>query len=86
MFVSSFLVRRLLSQRDSERFVWNRSVNNSGKKGANMALDEGTEHDNNTIKQGIGNLGPNVTENAVQRIYYARRPTASILGNIPMEV
>ena len=30
-----FLVRGLLSQRDSEPFVWNRSVNNSGKKGAN---------------------------------------------------
>lgn len=27
-----FLVHALLSQRDSERFVWNRSVNNSGKK------------------------------------------------------
>ena len=61
-------MRRLLSQRDSERFVWNRSVNDSSKKGANIALDEDTEHDNNAIKQGIRNLGPNVTENAVQRI------------------
>ena len=77
-----FLVRGLLSQRDSERFVWNRSVNNSGKKGANIPLDEDTEHDNNAIKQGIRNLGPNVTENAVQRISYARSPTASILGNL----
>ena len=53
-----FLVRGLLSQRDSERFVWNRSVNNSGKKGANIPLDEDTEHDNNAIKQGITKLGP----------------------------
>lgn len=41
-----------------------------------------TEHDNNAIKQGIRNLGPNVTENAVQRISCARSPTASILGNL----
>ena len=53
-----FLVRGLLSQRDSERFAWNCSVNNSGKKGDNIPLDEDTEHDNNAIKQGIRNLGP----------------------------
>ena len=35
-----FLLCGLLSQRDSERFVWNHSVNNSGKKGANIPLDE----------------------------------------------
>ena len=77
-----FLVRGLLSQRDSERFAWNCSVNNSGKKGANIPLDEDTEHDNNATEQGIRNLGPNVTENAVERISYARSPTASILGNL----
>lgn len=77
-----FLVHALLSQRDSERFVWNRSVNNSGKKGANIPFDEDTEHDNNAVKQGIRNLGPNVTEKAVQRLSYARSPTASILGNL----
>ena len=58
MFVSVFLVRGLLWQRDSERFVWNHSVNNSGKKGANIPVDEDTEHDNNAIKQGIRKLGP----------------------------
>lgn len=77
-----FLVHALLSQRDSERFVWNRSVNNSGKKGTNIPLDEDTEHSNNFIKQGIRNLGPNVTENAVQRLSHAERPTASILANL----
>ena len=77
-----FLVLALLSQRDSERFVWNRSVNNSSRKGANIPTDEDTEHDNNAIRQGIRNLGPNVTENAVQRISFARSPTASILGNL----
>lgn len=77
-----FLVFALLSQRDSERFVWNRSVNNSGSKGANIRIDEDTEHDNNAIKQGIRNLGPNVIEKAVQRIFFALSPTASMLGNL----
>ena len=77
-----FLVHALLSERDSERFVWNRSVNNSGKKGTNIPLDEDTEHSNNFLKQGIRNLGPNVTENAVQRLSHAESPTASILTNL----
>ena len=76
------VVLGLLSQRDSERFVWNPPDNNTGKKGDNIPLDEDTEHDNYAIKQSIRNLGPNVTENAVQRISYARSPTASILGNL----
>ena len=42
-----FLVYALLSPRDSERFTWNRSVNNTGQKGANIPLDEDTEHSNN---------------------------------------
>lgn len=77
-----FLVHALLSQRDSERFVWNRSVNNSGKKGTNIPSDEDTEHSNNHTKQGIRNLGPNVTEKAVQRLSHAESPTASILGHL----
>ena len=77
-----FFVFALLSQRDSKQFVWNRSVNNSGKKAANIPIDEDTEHERNAIKQGIRNIGPNVTKNAVQRIYFARRPTASILSNL----
>ena len=48
-----FLVYAVLSPRDSERFTWNRSVNNTGQKGANIPLDEDTEHSNNFIKQGI---------------------------------
>ena len=77
-----FLVHTLLYERDSERFVWNRSVNNSGKKGTNIPLDEDTEHSNNFLKQGIRNLGPNVTENAVQRLSHAESPKASILTNL----
>lgn len=77
-----FLVNALLSPRDSEQFVWNHSVNNNGKKGTNIPLDEDTEHSNNSIKQGIRNLGPNVTENAVQRLSYAESTMASILGNL----
>lgn len=60
-----FLVYAVLSPRDSERFTWNQSVNNTGQKGANIPLDEDTEHSSNFTKQGIKNLGPNLTEGAV---------------------
>ena len=77
-----FLVHALLSPRDSERFVWNRSVNNIGKMGTNIPLDEATEHSNNFIKQCIRNLGPNVTEKAVSRISYSETSTTRILSNL----
>ena len=75
-----FLVYTLLSPRDSERFTWNRSVNNTGQKGTNIPLDEDTEHSNNFIKQGIKNLGPNLTEGAVQQVSHAEKSSRSILG------
>jgi hypothetical protein len=34
-----FLTKALLSPRDVERFTWNRTVNNCGKKGKNIAMD-----------------------------------------------
>ena len=77
-----FQVYALLSPRDSERFVWNRTINNSGKEGTNIPFDEDTEHSNNFIKQGIKKLEPNVTENAVQRLSREDCPTASTLANL----
>ncbi len=77
-----FLVHALLSPTDSERFVWNRSVNNSCHKGTNIPLDLDVEHSNNFVKQGIKNLGPNVTENAVSRISCAESATRAIVENL----
>ena len=77
-----FLIYSLLSPRDSERFTWNRSVNNHDKKGTNIPTDEATEQSNNYVKQGIKNLGPNLTEAAISRICKAESSTSSILGNL----
>ena len=82
----SFLVYAMLSPRDSERFTWNRSVNNTGKKGGNIPLDEDTEHSNNFTKQGIKNLGPNVTQKAVLRLSQAESSTRSILLNLDASI
>ena len=82
VYINVFLLMLFLSPRDAERFIWNCSVNNSGKKGTNIPLDEATEHSNNFIKQGIGNLGPNVTEKAVSRLSYSEMHTVKILGNL----
>ena len=46
------------------------------------SLDEATEHSNNFIKQGIRNLGPNVTEKAVSRLSYSEMHTVKIHGNL----
>jgi hypothetical protein len=77
-----FLVYALLSPRDSERFMWNRSVNNACQKGSNIPLDLDVEHSNNFIKQGIKNPGPNVTGKAISRFSRAETATTTILDNL----
>ena len=77
-----FLVYSLLTPRDSERFMWNRSVNNHGKKGCNILLDESTEHSNNFVKQCIRNLGPNISEAAVSRLCKAESSTRLMLEKL----
>lgn len=81
-----FLVYALLSPRDSERFMWNRSVNNACQKGSNIPLDLDVEHSNNFIKQGIKNLGPNVTEKAISRFSCAETTVTTILDNLDKSV
>ena len=77
-----FLVHALLSKRDKERFIWNRFVNNHGVKGGNIPLDEDMEHSNNFVKQGIRNLGPNLTESAISRVCKAENATRTILDKL----
>ncbi len=62
-----------MSKKDAEVLVWNRSVNNHGGLGMNIPLDLEVEHSNNYVKQGIRNLGENVTESAVTRIPRAEK-------------
>ena len=76
----------MLSPRDSERFTWNQSVNNTGKKGGNIPLDEGTENNNNFTKQAIKNLGPNVMQKAVLRLSQAESFMRSILLNLDASI
>lgn len=57
----------LLSPRQAYRQRWNRSVNNRGRCGKNVPLDLDVEHDNNSIKEGIRKLGPNLTIASVSR-------------------
>ena len=82
----SFCINSLLSPRDCERFIWNRSVNNRGGRGNNIAHDLEVEHSNLYNKTSIKNLGPNVTEKAVQRISFAESATVSMASNIDQSI
>ena len=82
----SFLVNAMLSSRDAERFIWNRTVNNSGNPGKNIALDLDEEHNNNFKTQCIKNLGPNLSENAVARICKAEHSTRTVIENIDCSI
>ena len=78
----AFLFESLLSPREKERFVWNRSVNTSGGVGKNVPLDLDVEHSNRFLKQSIKNLGPNITEKAISRICHAEAGARCITDNI----
>ena len=75
-----------LSQKESEMFVWNRSVNNHGGLGNNIPHDLEVEHSNNFNKQGYCNIGANLSEKAVTRICYAEKPVRTISGKMDKAV
>ena len=71
-----------LSQKESEIFVWNRTVNNHGGLGNNIPHDLEVEHSNNFNKQGYCNIGANLSEKAVSRICHAEKPVRNISGKV----
>jgi len=58
----------ILCPRQAYRQRWNRSVSNHGGSGRNVPIDLEVEHDNNSTKEGIRKLGPNLTHAAVTRV------------------
>ncbi|XP_068719963.1 uncharacterized protein [Montipora capricornis] len=71
-----------LSQKESEIFVWNRTVNNHRGLGNNITHDLEVEHSNNFNKQGYWNIGANLSEKAVSRICHAEKPVRNISGKV----
>lgn len=79
-------VYSLLPQSEAHSLVWNRTVNNKGGPGRNVALDLDLEHENNDLKQPIKNLGPNVTEDAVRRISRGQQKSKQMLSCMDKEI
>ena len=77
-----FMVFAILSPRESECFIWNRTINNSGGHGKNISLDLNVEHSNNYIKQAVKNVRPNLTDKAVNCICYPEKGVKSLLAQI----
>lgn len=60
-----FQVNALLTPREAERMVWNRTVNNKRGLGNNVFMDLDLEHDNHGLKDIKGVLGANISEGSV---------------------
>ena len=75
-----FQVYSLLPPAEAHSLVWNRTVNNKGEPGKNVALDLDLEHDNDDLKQPIKNFGPSVTEDALRRISHGQQRSKTMLG------
>ena len=79
-------VYSLLPPAEAHSLVWNRTVNNEGGPGKNVAIDLDLEHDNNDLKQLIKNLGPNITEDAVRRISNGQPKSKQMLSCMDREI
>ena len=79
-------VYSLLPPDEAHSLVWNRTVNNKGGPGKNVALDVDLEHDNKDLKQPIKNLGPNVTVDAVTRISHGQQRSKRMLSCVDREI
>ena len=82
----SFCANSLLSPQDRERFVWNRSVNSRGGRGNNIPHDLEVKHSNLVNKGAIRNLGPNVTDKAVERISLSENETTEMSGVVDQDI
>lgn len=81
-----FQLFALLSPREVERMKWNRTVNNHGRPGCNVAMDLALEHDNHLLKDMIRGLGANVTEASVRRICMSFFIMKAFLENLDLEM
>ena len=79
-------VHCLLPPAEAHSLVWNRTVNNKGGPGKNVALDLDMEHDNIDVKEAVKNLGPNVTEPAVRRISHGQQRSKTMLYCLDREI
>ena len=57
-------IMAMLTPREAESLVWNRTVNTKGGAGKNISMDLRMEHLINLIKELLKHLGPNITESA----------------------
>lgn len=81
-----FQLSALLSPREAERMKWNRTVNNQGSPGCNVAMDLALEHDNHLLKDMIRGLGANVNEASVRRICRAFFIIKAFLEHLDLEM
>lgn len=63
-----FQIKAVLSPHLSHHIKWDRFVNKDGGEGRNIPCDLQNEHVNKLVKEVIVHMGPNLTENALQRI------------------
>lgn len=81
-----FQLYALLSPKESERLKWNRTVNNHGRAGCNVAMDLALEHENDLVRDMIQGLGANVNEKSVRRICKAFFIIKSFLEHLDQEM
>ena len=69
----------LFSPRMVQQLKWTRTVNVHGREGKNISADLHMEHKNRECKTIISGMGPNVTEQSIQRVARALKPLSSTI-------
>ena len=79
-------IKALLTPRQAQSFIWNRTVNTKGGIGKNISMDLRLEHMNKLLKDLLRCLGVNITEKSSERCSKALKLVEDILSSIDAEL
>lgn len=79
-------IKAMLTPRKAHSLIWNRTVNNKGRKGKNISLDLRMEHIVHLHKEMLANLGVNLNEKCALRCSKAMKPVEDLLQTIDDEL
>lgn len=79
-------IQALLSPRESNCLMWNRTVSNRGGPGCNIPMDIRLEHLNNLTKEILKHLGVNLTENAAKHCSKAVGHVDNLISAVDKEL
>ena len=81
-----FAQTHMLSERKVMELKWSHTVNITGRTGCNIPCDLHMEHLNRRLKSMLGNIAPNVSSQAIERVAKSLGIVNNLCKNFEKEV